>query len=249
VEIAYDAKTGRQLTISQFIELYGPKLDAKGQLRRRPPMICYACKGGTHTVAEAGPLRDALWGHDPDPTRWCPVKTDGGVKYELLEPVTSDEKAGKLLRASVLTNWRAHWGYVCTIAPMADIDGWIGFIRHADRTNFWSNKGIQECFIPYIFLATCDFPPPKNPKAAAKRDTWLRFRFTSRIRTLDDLWTRTTGDWELLQLEYRKPKTAQPTPADLFRLKSIAPDETCLNVPYTSPHPFQLRRMNEEFDV
>jgi hypothetical protein len=155
--------------------------------------------------------------------------------------------AGKLLREKVLSNWKIHWGYIREVALMADIDTWIGFLHHADKTKFWEHAGLQETLLPYIFLATCDFPPPTNPKAALKRNYWLRFRFNSVVRTFEDLWIRTTGDWEFLKLQYRKPPSGDPRPKHLFKIGPIVPDLTYMSRAYPTPNAFQLRRMKEDF--
>jgi hypothetical protein len=248
VKKAYDETSGSSLSVEEYIDLYGQKLDRYGTPRVRPTMICYACKGCVHTVGEIdGMSRDAVWAHDPDRDRACPVKSGGAEKYELLTPVAPDAEAGKRLRETVLANWRKHMGFVETILPVPDIGAWIGFIRYADRTRFWEHVGLQEWHIPYVFLAACDFPPPDNPRAAYRRPYWIRFRFTSVIRTVDDLWIRTTGEWEVLGLKFRASNRANPRPQDYIDAIILRPDPTWVNRYYTEPNPFQIERMRDAF--
>jgi hypothetical protein len=119
---------------------------------------------------------------------------EGGAKYALLSPNTLNQHSGKALRDAVLHHWKSHWGHIREIVRAADIDTFIGFIKDADRARLWEHVGLVEWHVPYIFLATCEFPPSANQKARELRPDWLRFRFDSRVRTLDDLWIRTTGN-------------------------------------------------------
>lgn len=237
-------------TVENYVDREGPKLDKYGKKRIRPSMHCYACGWEVHSVGETGPLREALWAHNSAPEApWCPLKCEGGTKYEVLEPRVRNPGQVTELRTNFLARWRTHWGYIQQIAPMADIHTFEGFIRHADSTHWWGHVGLEEWHIPYIFLATCEFPPPSRPKARAVRATWLRFRFTARVRSLEDLWIRTTGKWGFMRLSYRQPRRGEPKPEHLVDVVPIVPNPCLLEDSYPPPYPYQSDAMHKRFGL
>lgn len=247
---AFDPNSKVSLSVEDYVDREGPKLNHAGEARQRSVMICYACGLKMHTVGETGPLRDALWAHDPDRgAPWCPVKDEGGAKYLLLTPKIPNSDIGSKLRATFLANWKGHWGHIQEMAPVPNIHTFVAFIRHADKTDFWEHAGLDEWHIPYIFLVTCDFPPSSNHNAAAIRPEWLRFRFDAKVRTLEDLWIRTTGAWGFLKMKYRRPRKGEPTPKHFIDLAPITPDPNFLGRTYPSPHPYQLKVMFSELKV
>lgn len=248
MKTGYDAQLGRSLTIEQYRDTYGPKLDKEGMRRNRPALVCLACNGYLHSVGEATFTRDAVWAHDPNPTVNCPVKDTGSARYELLPPTIPDMAAACALRAAFFANWHKHWGHIRDIAKYADIHTLVGFLRHADASNFWANKGILEWHIPYIFLVTCDFPPPSGTAGAKRRD-WLRFRFDARVRTLEDLWIRVLPNLLFLCFHYRKPRAGEPTPAHFIEMEPVKLDSEFLNSHFPAPHPYASRLMDAEFPL
>jgi hypothetical protein len=179
----YDSLLRTSLTVEKYKDEYGPKLDATGRLRLRPAVICLACGETLHTVGEESMSVQAVWAHDPNPHISCPVKDTGGFRYELLTPLKPDKASAQPLRTAFFANWHKHWGHIRELAEYADIDTLVGFIHHADTSNFWAHQGLRDWHLPYIFLATCDFPPPRGV-AGKRRPDWLRFRFDARVRTL-----------------------------------------------------------------
>lgn len=244
----YDSRLRRSLTIEQYKDEYGTKLDASGKPRTRPSVVCLACGGVLHTVGAESLTTAAVWAHDPDPHVNCPVKDTGGTRYELLSPTTPDNVAAQELREGFFVSWATHWGHIRKIANYADIHTLVGFLRHADSTNFWAHKGLQAWHIPYIFLATCDFPPPAGV-AGTRRKHWLRFRFDARVRTLEDLWIRVLPNLSFLCLYYRKPRTGEPTPAHFIDMEAIALDSTFLNRTFPPPHIYATRAMVTAFNL
>lgn len=74
MKTGFDARLGRKLTVLQFKDHYGAKLDEQGYPRFRPTLHCVACDGALRTVGETSASVDAVWAHDPAPGTWCPIK-------------------------------------------------------------------------------------------------------------------------------------------------------------------------------
>lgn len=239
----------KKYTVEEYVAEFGPKLDALARRRVRPTMVCMACTHPMHTVAEGGPIRDATWAHNPSINPpWCPLKDPASGKYTVLAPTVLDEAAGQALRAVFFKNWRLHWAHILEIIPMSNIFTLIEFIRYADGTKFWSQPGLREWFIPYIFLATCDFPPPKSSKGAATRPNWIRCRFDARVRNPQDLWIRTEGDWGFIRAEYITPaRGAEPGPKHLIDVTIMTPDDGFLTRVSPGGNPYQLDKMQKAF--
>src|SRR5690606_30183152 len=115
-----------------------------GNPRVRPVLRCLACNVPLHTVAENIPTSVATWGHDPNPGVFCPIKTEGGHRYELLPPTDGSPATGRALRASFFNNWQGHWGHIRTLASYPEIYTLIGFLKAADKSNFWNFRNLNE---------------------------------------------------------------------------------------------------------
>lgn len=249
MEYAYDPTSGRNLTVDGYKDLYGSKRDKNAQLRKRPTLRCLACNIALHTVAEDSGTSVPVWGHDPAPGTFCPIKTEGAAKYQLLAPKEHDPAAGQALRASFFSNWEAHWGYVRKVVPLADIHTLIGFLKVADKTQFWNQRHLEEWHIPYVFLSTCEFPPPAGP-TAKHRPEWLRFRFDSRYRTLEDLWIYAEPSFSFIKLSYRNPaRRREPGPADFLVADNVPVDPKWLARTYSTPHAYVVDKMSKEFPL
>ena len=248
---AFQASSSQYFSVEKYVDNFGPKLDQFASKRVRPDVICNACKQVMHTVGEDGPLRDATWAHNPSrQAPWCPLKESAGAKYEILSPSEPDELSGVVLRKSFFVNWLLHWSHIIEMVPMCDIYTFIKFIQYADRKNLWQQRGLEEWFLPYIFLATCDFPPPKSKTGKNWRQEWIRCRFDSRVRTADDLWIRTDGDWGYIKAEYILPiNVKQPNPKHLISVKQITPDKNFLKRVSRFGNTFQINAMKEQFPV
>jgi len=238
--------TRRPITVEAFVLEFGPKLDDEAQPRLRPRVICIACGCDMHTIGEAGPLRDATWGHNPS-TTWCPVKESAAKPYEVLAPTAPDVEAGRILRERFFRNWTKHWEHVNDIVRLSDIYTFISFIKRCDRLAFWCQPGLEEWFIPYVFLATCDFPPPKGIKGKASRPEWVRCCFDARVRDSKDLWIRTTGDWGFVIATYRAPTRGEPRAKDLISLDEITPRPTFLATTSGRANTYQSDAMARAF--
>lgn len=239
---------GSSITVQAYQDRYGPKLDGK-TARERPPVICPACEEELHTVGENIALVDAVWAHKPSPFTTCPIKLGGTSRYALLTPRTPDHARAEALRARFFENWRAHWSYARSFAKFADIEAFSAFIDHADRSNLWAYATIEEWQLPYTFLSMCEFPPPAGRAAVLRRD-WYRFRFDSKLRSLEDLWIRVIPDLRLLRLVYRTPRRGVPTITHYLDYKSFTLDSSWMaSHVAATPHDFAVRHMHTAFPL
>lgn len=245
MKTAHLSLTRLPVTVEQYVDAYGPKLDARAQPRTRPEVICLACNSAMHTVGEDLVLRDATWAHNPS-KNWCPVKEASGNPYKILEPTEIDVEVGKALRASFFRNWKLHWAVITSIVPMCDIYTLISFLQRCDKLNFWNQVGLQEWYIPYVFLASCDFPPPKG-KGARVRPQWLRCRLDSRVRDSRDLWIRTEGDWGFLLLTYKAPRSGEPNAGHFLHMEEIVKRPNFLTELAPKANSFQEKAMSTAF--
>lgn len=248
---AYDQERHVHHTVKEFVAAHGTKLDSLGRPRKRPPMVCYACFGAVHTVAEGLPPRDGHWAHSPDGP-WCPLKEGAARRYGMLQPGNGvSEEESRQLRQSVLDNWRKHWGHIQELVKLPDINAFVGFLRWADTSNLWRHRGLQEWFVPYMFLAHCEQAPPASEKGQARRSNWLRFWFDARVRTFEDLWIRTTGDFRVIKATYTAPpRGGVPGPQHLVGSDPVIPDPTFLiQAPRLPANAYQVRKMRDTFGV
>lgn len=247
MKTGYDLRLRTNVTVQQYHHHYGAKLNELGKPRGRPDVICPACGETLHTVGETGALVDATWAHDPAPSTGCPIKDSGAAKYALLKPSHPVPAAAAALRASFFKNWPLHWSYARSLADYADIEGFSGFIRYADKTELWAYATLQEWQLPYTFLATCEFPPPAG-KAAVLRREWLRFRFDAKLRTIEDLWIRVLPDLRFLRLRYRKPRSGDPTASHYIDCDTFIPNPGWMLAHSPAPpHAFAVRHMHAMF--
>lgn len=247
MEFAFDPKHDDNVTVEMYRDRYGPKSDSLGNARFRPILKCLVCNVPLHTVAETIPTAVATWGHDPSPGVFCPVKAEGAHRYEMLPPSNGSPTTGAALRQRFFNNWQAHWGHIRTLVPYPEIQTLIGFLKAADKSSFWDYRNLDEWHIPYVFLATCDFPPPTG-KASTFRKEWLRFRFDARYKTLADLWIKANPDFSFLRLIYKNPpRKSEPGQTEFIAAERITPDFNWHLKSFPIAHEFALNRMCEAF--
>ena len=246
MKTGFESRQGRNITVAEYHHHYGAKL-IEGRPNPRPQVICPACRGALHTVGEAD-LVDATWAHNPTSTL-CPIKDSGKSRYELLPPKVPVPAHAIALRERFFRNWRRHWSFARSLADFAGIEDLIGFIQHADRTGLWGHATLDEWHLPYVFLATCEFKPPKG-KARSRRPEWLRFRFDSRLRTIEDLWIRIFPDVKFLKLKYRAPRSGVPTAGHYIDSELFDLDAAWMrtHVPDV-PHAYALKKMHGAFTI
>ena len=236
-------------TVERYVREYGSQFDAAGHEQRRPSLVCVSCGHPMHTVAENGPLENATWSHNfSKDAPWCPLKETNGGKYPLCAPIALDSIASQKIRQKFFEHWQLHWSHILEIAPFCEISKFVRFIEHADSIRFWAHSGLEDWQIPYIFLATCDFPPPKNKKAAASQPEWIRFRFDARIRHTNDLWRRNGENWEFIRSSYTAPAQGrEPNPTEIIDVEPIFPDSKFLERVKPEAHATHIKAMKMYF--
>ena len=251
MKLAYHQSSSRHLSVEEYVTLFGPKLNQYAQKRIRDDVICSACEQALHTVGENGPLRDATWAHYPkNEGVWCPMKEKSAAKYEVLPPTSPNELVGTHLRNSFFKNWKLHWAQITEIVPLCDIFTLIEFIKYADNKKLWQQVGLKEWFFPYIFLATCEFPPTKSKDGKYLRSEWIRCRFDFRVRTSEDLWIRTEGDWGFIKAEYvMPPRAKEPRLKHLLSVTKLTPDKNFLTKVSPAGNVFQIENMKKAFPI
>lgn len=238
----------RPITVVEYIRLFGPRLDHLGRKNIRPPARCPACNEDMHPRGEADPEVDGVFAHKPNSTAYCPLKQSAAQPYQILPQKDPDLAAAQRLRASFFLHWKYHWQLLRDYAPYADIAEFIALIRYSDKQCIWQYRDLQEYEIPYIFLVLKDFHPIKS-KGKWLRKEWIRFWFDSRVRTIDDLWIRTTGDWRIVKAIYATPRAKGTVPgAAQLRSTAIPPiNRDFLEGVEPMVHPYQESEMKKAF--
>lgn len=219
MKTALDPHTGQMTTVSSYAERYGSKLNAYGDPNVRPPARCPGCKHTMHTVGEnSAGMADAVFAHDRGTNGfeppWCPLKQSASWLYERLTPTRPDAFAGKALRASFMSNWQLHWSLIREYVLHPDIHAFVKAVQFADSKRIWEHRGLREELLPYIFMTLIEFAPPQGKLAGTRTET-VRFRFDGTVRSIEDLWFRTTGAFELIELVFEAP-TPPATVASKF---------------------------------
>ena len=253
---ARDPQHGDLLTVGEYADRYGSMLDGKGNQNTRPKLLCPACSFGMHSVAEFSPqIADAIFAHDRGtlqrPAPWCVLKESASWKYMGLTPAEPDVEYGQRLRESFLLNWQKHWAIICNRVEYPDILVFIKNIRAADRVKLWEHRELTEPLVPYLLMAMVEFAPPPGYLAGA-RSYSVRFRFDGTVRTVEDLWIRTTGDFRMLKVSY-----LAPTPPETVASQPIGVEDVHVNLEFLSmPIPpnlrangFQVKEMAKNFKI
>ncbi|MBI1889636.1 MAG: hypothetical protein HYS18_03225 [Burkholderiales bacterium] len=202
-----------------------------------------------NTRGEANPKVDGVFAHQRNSTAYCPLKQSAAKPYRILRPVDPDEEAAQRLRASFFSHWKHHWTLMRQrdFAPFADIEEFIALIRHADQSGLWLYRHLEEWVVPYIFLALKDFPPIRG-KDKVLRAEWIRFWFDARVRTIEDLWIHTNGDWRIVKAIYAKPRNGGvPGPVQLKSVQIPEIQRNFLSKPEPGVHPYQEKAMKAAF--
>jgi len=243
MELAFHAGVGRNVSVNEFKDLEGPKLDHRSMPRQRALPNCLACGVSLHTIGEDVGTVVPTWGHDPSKGTYCPIKTSGGGRYELLPPTEVDAAAGQRVRAAFFQTWKQSWGFIREVAPYADIYAFVRFLQRMDTLRLWEQRRLEAWHVPYMFLSTCDFPP------SVSRATWLRFRFDGRVRTLRDLWIEAAPGFDFLCLEYRAPaRKPEPGPNEFIAAHPVYVGDRWLHdAGFAPPTDVALREMQRAF--
>lgn len=241
--------TNKSITVLNYINEFGTKLDAYGNEQIRPPARCPACSGEMHTRGETNPTVDGVFSHQPNTTHFCPLKASAGEPYIVLPPVDEDHNRTTALRTSFMRNWKYHYSLMKSYLKVLNVFDFINLIKFADKNRIWSYRNLEENQIPYVFLVLKEFPPVKYQGKYIRRD-WVRFWFDSRVRSLDDLWIETNGDWLLIKAIYAKPRSGgTPTHKQLKDTEILQADLDFLNVDEPKLADFVIQQMQQEFGV
>ena len=200
MKCAWDHTIGKSVTVFEFTERHGPRMDTMGNRNTRPTLYCLVCKTPLNPMGESSPRRAAAWRHYANPRTSCPLKTGVAKTYYLPVPRFPSGQ-GHRLREAFFRNWHQHWSRVCEIYPDTNIDKLVAFIKEADQTSFWEHQGLHEWLIPYIFLVTCDFSALVNKDTPTPPES-VRFILDSRVRTIEDLWVPAARPFALTRLTY-----------------------------------------------
>lgn len=220
----------KRYTVEQYVNEFGPQLDAYGQECARPTIVCIACGYPVRTVAERSALSDAVWTHQVSKNApWCPLKENNGGQYVLRAPSIGNNIASEQIRTQFFQNWKLHWSHILEIAPACEISKLVRFLEHADSIRFWAHPALEEWQLPYIFLASCEFPAERRKKAFETQSGWIRFRFDATVRQTIDLWHKPPSTWKFLCLSYKAPIISkEPSPSELVDVELVEVDPSFL---------------------
>jgi hypothetical protein len=245
-------QTRQLMTLQQYIQKFGSKLDQHGLRRNRPTLVCPACAITLHTVGEnnAG-TTDAFFAHDRiengkiEP--FCPLKESGSKKYDGLTPTHPNVQSGILLRENFMNNWRKHWALIKNYVEYPDIYPFINAIKHLDNSRTWQHAGLREELVSYIILSLLEFAPPVGKVADARKVTY-RFWFDGTVRTIEDLWIRTTGEFTLIRASYLPSAKLHGKLGAFIECHDVPLYLNFLSLPLpTMPHPAQVVAMSKAF--
>ena len=239
----------KSITVLDYINEFGTKLDEHGDERIRPLARCPACSSEMHTKGETNPTVDGIFSHQPNSNHFCPLKVSEGEPYVILPPVDEDPNRTSALRASFMNNWKYHYSLMKGYLKVLNIFDFIKLIKFADQKRIWSYRHAEENQIPYIFLVLKEFPPVKSKGKYIRRD-WIRFWFDSRIRSLEDLQIETNGDWFLVKATYANPRSGgTPNHTQLKTTEIQNADLNFLNKEEPEVADFLIKEMKKEFGV
>jgi hypothetical protein len=254
---ARDPQQGDLIDVPEYVRRYGPKLSVSGLPRQRPACLCPGCSYMMHTVSEnAAGLRDGIFAHDREKNAnvsalFCPLKLSASWKYAGLTPKSPDLAAGQRLRASFMANWRHHWAMIKQYVLYPDIKAFIQAIRYLDTKHTWQHAGLTENLLPFILLTLHEYPPPVG-KVANARSATVRFWFDSTVRSTEDLWIRTTGEFRLIRAEYLPIQTKT---GSVVQLSALFDEEVRLNFlgtdipPWLMPNTAQTGWIRDAFQI
>lgn len=248
---ALDPVTKKLTDVPNYVQKHGNKLDDQGKPNPRPPALCPFCKFTMHTVGENNHGNvDAVFSHDRStPNKlapWCVLKESAGWKYEGLTPTTPDVQKGAELRNQFLQNWEKHWALIRRYVEFPDIFVFVEIIKFADKKKIWQHKGLRENLIPYVFMTLAEFAPPKG-KIAIVRPHTVRFRFGNSVRTLEDLWIKTTNEISFFKVVYVAPKPPKRVASEVLDVFELTLDLDFLLQTQTPTHAFQIDIMRKNF--
>jgi hypothetical protein len=203
-------------------------------------------------VGEDRLVHDRLFGHMPNKGNQCPLKNLADAKYALLPDTNPDPERGVRMRADFFLGWEWHFALMQNLTDKAlDIDDFISRIELADRHKLWSRRKLELWEIPYILLVWQEFRPIwSSSQQRWLRQDWLRFWFEGRVRTIDDLWIRTEGEFSIVKAYYAPTKGGgSPGLKQLKSYSRINVQTDFVDEAEPRIHSFVRNRMQERFAV
>ncbi len=241
---AWDNRRQKNLPVEAYVATYGPKSDSRYRPGFRPKLRCLICSGTLHTFHEGTPA--ARWVHDPNPARKCPAKSPSRILQGLPSPVAPNLDGGTVLRTAFFRNWGRHWSRARRLCQNAKIESFVAFVAEADATGMWGRVGVREGFIPYLFLASRDFPP-LGCRVMRSAQAWQRFAFDWRIQSLADLDSCNDGAPQFVRMTFRAPVRGEPKFDGLVRQEPIALNTTYVFLPALDLAESDVMAMEEAF--
>lgn len=230
---AFDRDGITPITVAQYRDRYGAKLNDDGTPNERPPAICPACRATLFLRGEASNAVAPNFAHHPG-AGFCPIKSGGAHKYSVLPPTTYNSAIGDALRRSFFKNWKLHWLRFRDYVGFVSVADFIMIIKYMDAKRMWEYHSLREYEIPYVLLVLKDFKPVR--KAAKKGDVstaqqywrhkWVRFWFDASITLFDDYWNLSANNRRpLLKALYTTSPTAKrPNPDDISDFEYVQID-------------------------
>lgn len=242
-----------ECTTQAYFAHYGGKHDRRWLYTPRPQARCPACLEDVKLVGEDRAPHDRHFSHIGSSAQapFCPLRNLADRKYEFLTDVPPDCERGRQLRASFFRNWKQHWGLLKShLRGYADIHRFIEMIHIADKMKLWHRPSLSEWEVPYIFLVWSDYPPilDRSEKTKYKRREWYRFWFDARVRSFEDLWIRTEGEFRIVRAEYAIPRSGgSPGIVHLKDVDVFTMNSDFLARPMTEPHEYAVAMMIRAF--
>lgn len=224
------------------------------QLRRDTPSLgqprCSACEQRLDVRGDLDPKVRTRFKHQRDPgAPRCPIKSEGGTRYEILTEGIIDTEAAAALRRSFFANWTYHWHQFRRYVQGVDIKDFAAALKDIDDRRVWRYVGLQEHEVIIAMLATRDFKPVKKANGEMVRSRWVRFWFRSGVRSLQDFWN--LGDPQKILIRAEYDLTARATVLSANKLQEFAvvnvESDYLQNEEYAKVHTFIRQVMSERF--
>ena len=243
-----------ECTTREYVAEYGGKYERCRSTSGHRPARCPACLQNLKVVGEDRPPQDRHFSHigSSQIAPYCPLRNLADRKYEFLTDAPPDSARGKRIRESFFNYWGLHWSLLKShLGGYADVYSFIEMIEVADQTKLWNRPSLSEWEIPYIFLVWRDYPPildKSSRNTKYRRREWYRFWFDARVRTFEDLWIRTEGEFRIIRAEYAIPRSGRSPGLDQLKdIEIIRMNPNFLNEPGRPPHDWVVKEMIKTF--
>ena len=209
MKVAMHPWTRKPVTIPQYRAEFGPPY--KGKIKvDRPPATCPGCKQDLLIRGELAAQDNSTFSHFPatagQPKPFCPIKSSGNHKYQVLCPVNEDPVRTKHLRDSFFRNWRLHWRKFMQHVGYVDIRDFINTLKVADKEHVWRYRTLQEHEVIVVLMLISDFKPVIGNMPKPLRKNWVRFWFQSKAQTFQEFWNLANDQKTIIRVEYDIPE-------------------------------------------